>query len=236
MIRFILFDLDDTLYPRQAGIMAQIRILILRYLRTRLHLSPEEAETVRRDYLQTYGTTMRGLQINHQIDTDEFLDYVHDIPLHEYLQPNPELDAALASIPQEKVVFTNASREHAERVLRQLGIRQRFSRIVDVRDLGFESKPQPSAYRRICDLLETRPEECLLVEDNVRNLRPGKALGMVTVLVGEDGSSAGDGVDYAIPRIEEIGQVVESLRLAHALGDNQHGLPSRPQDLGSQES
>jgi putative hydrolase of the HAD superfamily len=235
MIRIILFDLDDTLYPRQVGIMGQIRILILRYLRTRLHLSPEEAETVRRDYLQAYGTTMRGLQINYHIDADEFLDYVHDIPLHEYLQPNPALDAALASSPQEKVVFTNASREHAERVLRLLGIRQRFSRIVDVRDVGFESKPHPSAYRRICDLLDARPEECLLVEDNVRNLRPGKALGMLTVLVGEDGS-AGDGVDYAIPRIEEIGRVVESLRLAHALGDNQPGAPSRPQGLGSQES
>jgi putative hydrolase of the HAD superfamily len=236
MIRAILFDLDDTLYPGQVGIMGQIRILILRYLHTRLHLSPEEAEAVRRDYLRTYGTTMRGLQINHHIDADEFLDYVHDIPLDEYLQPNPELDAALASIPQEKVVFTNASREHAERVLRQLGIRQHFSRIVDVRDVGFESKPQPFAYRRICDLLDVRPEECLLVEDNVRNLRPGKALGMVTVLVGDDGSSTGDGVDYAIPRIEEIGQVIELIRRAHAPVDNQHSLPSLSPDLGGPES
>jgi putative hydrolase of the HAD superfamily len=219
MIRLLLFDLDDTLYPRQVGIMGQIRTLILRYIRTRLGLSPEEAEALRWHYLQTYGTTMRGLQVNYQIDVDEFLDYVHDIPLHEYLQPNPTLEAALASIPQEKIVFTNASREHAERVLRQLGIRQHFSRIVDVRDVGFESKPQPAAYRRVCDLLDARPEECLLVEDNVRNLRPAKALGMVTVLVGEDGSRTGDGVDYAIPRIEEIGQVAKILRLTDAPRD-----------------
>jgi putative hydrolase of the HAD superfamily len=211
MIHTILFDLDDTLYPRQVGIMEQIRVLILRYLRTQLHLSIEEAEALRGQYLQTYGTTMRGLQLDYHIDPDEYLRYVHNVPLHEYLQPNPDLDVALASIPQEKIVFTNASREHAERVLDLLGIRRHFSRIVDVRDMAYESKPQPAAYRRICDLLDARPTECLLVEDSVRNLRPAKALGMITVLVGEDGNSAGDAVDYVIPRIEEIDLVVEDL-------------------------
>ena len=189
--------------------MDQIRILMLRYLRARLGLSAEEADALRRHYFQTYGTTMRGLQINHRIDADEFLRYVHDIPLHEYLTPNPRLDAVLASIPQEKVVFTNASREHAEGVLATLGIRRHFMQIVDVRDLDYESKPQPDAYRRICLLLGVQPEECILVEDNVRNLRPARALGMVTVLVDSEGEH--DGADYAIQRVEEIGDVLHHL-------------------------
>jgi putative hydrolase of the HAD superfamily len=209
VIRTILFDLDDTLYPRRSGIMDQIRTLMLRYLRTRLGLTAEEADALRRHYFQTYGTTMRGLQVNHRIDADEFLGYVHDIPLHEYLAPNPRLDAVLASIPQEKVVFTNASREHAEGVLATLGIRRHFVQIVDVRDLDYESKPQPDAYRRICLLLGVQPEECVLVEDNVRNLRPARALGMVTVLVDSEGEH--DGVDYAIQRVEEIGDVLHHL-------------------------
>ncbi len=207
-IQTILFDLDDTLYPRSAGVLGQVRELILRYMRTHLSLAPDEAEALRRHYLQTYGTTMRGLQIHHQIDTDEFLDYVHDIPLEHYLQPSPTLDRALASLPQRKVVFTNASREHAERVLDTLGVRRHFDRIVDVRDVDFESKPQAGAYHRICQLLELRPEECALVEDNVRNLRPAKELGMTTVLVGEEGEADGAVVDYTIPRIEEIAKVL----------------------------
>jgi putative hydrolase of the HAD superfamily len=218
MIRIILFDLDDTLYPRQAGIMDQIRLLMLRYLRTHFGLSPPEADELRRQYFQTYGTTMRGLQANHQIDADEFLRYVHDIPLHNYLQPNPCLDAVLSSIPQEKVVFTNASREHAEKVLDVLGIRHHFVHIVDVRDLGYDSKPQPVAYRRVCKLLRARPEECLLVEDNLRNLRPAKDLGMTTVLVGSDG--ADDSVDYAIHRIEEIGDVLHHVSSHHLPPDS----------------
>jgi len=210
MIRTILFDLDETLYPRGTGLMEQIRSLILNYVQTRLGLSPQEADALRHRYLRAYGTTMRGLQIHHQIDPDEYLHFVHNIPLHQYLQPNPELDAVLASIAQEMIVFTNASREHAEAVLGRLGIRRHFSRVVDVRDMNYESKPEPSAYQRICEMLNVRPEECLLVEDNVRNLRPAKDLGMTTVLVGSDGIEAG--VDYVLARIEEIGSVFKNVK------------------------
>jgi putative hydrolase of the HAD superfamily len=223
MIRYILFDLDDTLYPRHTGIMDQIRILMLRYLRTQFNLSPDEADALRRHYFQTYGTTMRGLQINHHIDPDGFLDYVHDIPLHEYLQPNPELDRVLASIPQEKVVFTNASREHAERVLDLLAIRRHFARIIDVRDLDYESKPRPSAYHRTCALLQVRPEECLLVEDNARNLRPAKALGMTTVLVGDGSDPPDEGVDFVLSRIEEIAGVLAKIESPNSSPRRQDG-------------
>ena len=217
MIHTILFDLDETLYPRQAGIMEEIRKLMLRYLRIHFDLSAEEADELRRDYFQAYGTTLRGLQINHQIDPEGFLSFVHDIPVDQHLQPNPRLDAILASLPQDKVIFTNASREHAERVLGILGIRHHFDRIVDVRDMDYESKPQPSAYRRICELLDARPEECLLVEDNLRNLRPAKELGMGTVLVEDgstavdDGASVVDGADYVLQRIEDLSVLSEAL-------------------------
>jgi putative hydrolase of the HAD superfamily len=209
-IRAILFDLDDTLYPRSAGVLAQVRERILLYMQSRLGMAPDEADALRRHYLHTYGTTMRGLQLHHQIDADDYLDYVHDIPLHNYLVPNPALDRALASLPQRKVVFTNASREHAERVLDSLGVRHHFERIVDVRDVDFQSKPRISAYRRACQLLNLRPEECVLVEDNVRNLQPARQLGMTTVLVSEDDQDESGVVDHTIPRVEGIANILNS--------------------------
>ena len=211
MIRILLFDLDDTLYPRSAGIMVEIRRLIMDYIQTQFGLSTEEADALRHEYLHAYGTTMRGLQVNHGIDPDDYLEHVHAIPLHAFLQPNPELDAVLDALPQEMIVFTNASREHAERVLEVLGIRRHFSRIVDVRDMAYESKPQPSAYRRICQLFGVSPEECLLVEDNVRNLCPATEIGMSTVLVGDGSQAHHRCVDHAIDRIEEIGQVLAGM-------------------------
>lgn len=211
MIRAILFDLDDTLYPRGLGIMDEIRTLILAFIGTRLNLTPEEADALRKAYLRDYGTTMRGLQINHGIDAEEYLSCVHDIPLHKYVVPNPPLDAALRSIAQEKVVFTNASSEHAQRVLELLSIRHHFSRIVDVRDLRFESKPQLAAYGRVCAIVEAPPRECVLVEDNIQNLVPAKQLGMTTVLVADGVGRPDERVDYIIPRIEQIGEVVQQM-------------------------
>ncbi len=215
MIRTILFDLDDTLYPRGSGVMEQIRALILRYIETRLELSTEQADALRRHYFQTYGTTMRGLQINQQIDADEFLHFVHNIPLDRYLRPKPDLDIVLASLPQEKVVFTNASREHAAKVLELLGISRHFARVVDVRDVQYVSKPQPEAYQRICAILGVQPEECLIVEDNVRNLRPAKALGMTTVLILDGSGDADESVDYAIACVEEISAVLAHINANH---------------------
>jgi putative hydrolase of the HAD superfamily len=188
--------------------MGEIRRLILDFVQTRLRLPAEEADALRDRYLREYGTTMRGLQVNHQIDPGEYLHHVHEIALSEFLEPNPELDAVLEAIPQDKVVFTNASREHAERVLRVLGISHHFSRIVDVRDVEYAGKPQPSAYVRICQILGVEPEACMLVEDNVRNLCPAKEIGMSTVLVGGGGQARHQCVDYGINRIEQIGSVL----------------------------
>jgi putative hydrolase of the HAD superfamily len=219
MIRTILFDLDDTLYPPDSGIMEQIRTLILRYIELELELPTNEADELRHRYLLEYGTTLRGLQSNHQIDADAYLRFVHDFSPRDYLETNPTLDKALSGINLEKIVFTNASREHAERVLDALGVRRHFSRIIDVRDMAFESKPQPQAYQRVCELLQTLPERCALVEDSVRNLEPAKELGMTTVLVWDGkraarslGSSPhSQAVDHLLPCIEEIGSLMARL-------------------------
>lgn len=213
MTRILLFDLDETLYAPGSGVMDCIRDRMLEYVQTHFGLSPAEADALRRRYFRDYGTTLRGLQINHQVDAEEYLRLVHDVPVGRLLQANPELDSVLASIPLEKVVFTSSSREHAERVLGALGIRRRFSRIVDVRDVQYESKPLPAAYRHACALVGAGPHECVIVEDSLRNLEPAKALGMTTILVREGGAVPDPSVDVTIGRVEEIGQALAKLHL-----------------------
>jgi putative hydrolase of the HAD superfamily len=209
--RVVLFDLDETLYSAEAGVMDHFRARVLTYLCTRMMLPRAEADALRRSYLQEYGTTLQGLQSKRQVDTEDYLRYVHDIPLEKYLRANPELDAVLAGIPLAKVIFTNASREHAERVLALLAIRRHFARIVDIRDVEFQSKPQPGAYRRICDLLGVQPRDCMIVEDSIRNLRPAKALGMSTVLVHDGEREPDESVDVTIRRIEQVGDALARL-------------------------
>lgn len=206
-IRYLLFDLDETLYPRTAGVMQAIGQLIRRYIVEEYGLTLEEADALARRYHRDYGTSMRGLLLHHNLDADRFLAYVHDFPLDD-LGPNPQLDALLASLPGEKVIFTNADQAHAERVLARLGVRQRFSRIVDVVAVGYISKPNPEAYTACLRLLGARPEECIMIEDSGRNLTPASRLGMVTVLV--DGIP-GDTADYVIADILDLGPVVDAI-------------------------
>lgn len=205
--RILLFDLDETLYPRDAGVMQAIRRRIREYIVDVLGYSAEEADSLARRYHQEYGTSMRGLLLNHGIDADQFLTYVHDFPL-DGLAPNPQLDSLLARLADDKVIFTNANRAHAERVLARLGIRHHFSRIVDVAAVDFISKPNPEAYMRCLGLLQARPEECVLIEDVGRNLAPAHQLGMITVLV--DGNPD-DTADYKIHTILDLEPVIAAI-------------------------
>jgi len=209
MIKYILFDLDNTLYSTETGLMAAVGQRILQYMQERVGLDPMMARDLRRHYYQTYGATLKGLQIHHNIDPDDYLAYVHDVPLGDYLKPDEALDRTLTEIQAEKIVFTNATTEHARRVLDFLGVEHHFNCIVDLRAMNYENKPQPEAYQCVLDILGARPEECLMVEDSVRNLRPAKKLGMATVLVN---GSGGDGVDFVIDDVTQVGEVLRRIR------------------------
>jgi putative hydrolase of the HAD superfamily len=209
MIKYILFDLDDTLYPKEIGLMAAIGQRIHQYMQERVGLDPAAARDLRHHYLETYGTTLKGLQVHYNVDKEEYLSYVHNVPLGDYLKPDKALDRVLTEIQAEKVVFTNATTEHARQVLKFLGVEHHFSRIFDIRAINYENKAQPGAYRCILDILGAKPEECLMVEDSVRNLRPAKEMGMVTVLVN---GSEGDGVDFAIDDVTQVGEIFRRLR------------------------
>ncbi len=184
MLRYALFDLDNTLYPADAGVWGAISERINLYMTERLGLPPAEAAVRRRQYLNAFGTTLNGLRQDFGVDAMEYLTFVHDLPLERLLHPAPALDAMLARLPLVKVVFTNADERHAGRVLDRLGIRRHFARIIDIVALNFVNKPEPAAYRGALQLLAAEAAECVFVDDMPSNLRPAHDLGMCTVLIG----------------------------------------------------
>jgi len=204
----IVFDLDETLYPRDAGLMQEIGRRITLWVQQSLGLTAEEANSLRRSYLRRYGTTLGGLIAEQQVDVDHYLAFVHDVPVERYIQPHPALAAMLDSLPLRKAIFTNATSEHARRVLRALGVADRFEQVVGIRELDLCNKPDPKTYRRLLALLDARAEDCILVEDRAVNLRPGKRMGMTTVLV--DGVSE-EGVDFVVEYVLEVGPLVTRL-------------------------
>lgn len=210
MIRYALFDLDETLYPPSTGVLQQIGVRIERYLIERLGWEPELAVARRIAYRERYGTTLGGLLAHHQADPEDYLAFVHDVPVEELVRPNPALDAALTVLPWERVIFTNSDRRHAERVLAALGIRRHFSHIYTMADFGYRQKPNEEVYQRLLEALATDGHDCLMVDDTLPNLIAAKAWGMTTVWVTLDGTAM-PGVDYCLPEAAHISKLVARL-------------------------
>lgn len=210
MIRYALFDLDETLYPREAGVLEHIGRRIEQYLVERLHLAPEEASRLRVEYRERYGTTLAGLLADHRADAEDYLAYVHDVPVEQLLRPQAELDGILALLPWECVILTNSDRRHAERVLAALGIRRHFSRIFDIAGMGYRQKPHPAVYQQALAALGAEGAACLMIDDVLRNLTAAKAWGMTTVWVGPHAVPS-EGIDYCITAITGIAGVAASI-------------------------
>lgn len=208
MLQYLVFDLDETIYPRGSGLMQAISERISRYMIERLAMDPVAVPGLRRLYWEKYGTTSRGLQLLHAIDVEDYMTFVHDVPLADYIGPNPELDQALSGLTQRKIVFTNATEEHARAVLNVVGVAHHFEAVFDALFFGNEVKPAPGAYQKLLDELGVDGHLCLLIEDSARNLLPAQQLGMLTVLVDPPQGAETDGADYCIARISDIASVV----------------------------
>jgi putative hydrolase of the HAD superfamily len=206
----ILFDLDDTLYPPASGIWLMIRDKIEEYMVSRLSFSSEEAKNTRRRFFQLYGTTLRGLQMEYQIDPVPYLRFVHDLPIKEIIKPNPQLKTILATIPYRKVIFTNSDRWHTERVLDALEILDYFEEVVDILDTQPFCKPMENAFEKaFVKLGISDPSTCMLVDDSSRNISTAQSMGMNTVWVSEQESETLDG-HFHIAQIEEFGKIFQN--------------------------
>ncbi len=198
-----LLDLDDTIYPSTSGVWELVRERLETYLRDRLGFDPEEIPALRERLFGTYGTTLRGLQQEFSVDTDDYLRFVHDVQVERYLAPDPKLHSILSSFHQAKYIFTNADKRHARRVLKTMDITDLFEDIIDIRDLHPYCKPQVETYQLAMQRCgETDPTRILFIDDASRNLLAGQKLGMQVIRIGEPGD---DGLTF-IPNLSELSQ------------------------------
>ena len=183
----LFFDLDDTLYPASTGLWHAIKDRMNMYMRERLCIPEADIPTLREHYFKTYGTTLRGLQQHYQVNTDEYLAYVHDLPLKDFLTPNPILRDVIASLPTRNLIFTNADFHHARRVLAALELDDLFDTIVDVHAVTPYCKPMPESFAIAMDLAdEPDPRKCVMIDDLPRTTHAALEVGMASLLYGSD--------------------------------------------------
>lgn len=179
------FDLDNTLYPARCNLFVQVDRRIQEFIMNLFGAGPEEARRIQKSFFHEYGTTLSGLMLNHGVDPAEYLHYVHDIDVSP-VEPNPVLCDLLERLPGRKLVYTNGSVPHADRVLERLGVARHFSGVFDIVAAGYVPKPEASAFDAFVKLHEIEPRTAVMVEDIARNLVPAHALGMTTVWIRSD--------------------------------------------------
>ncbi|KAF5744590.1 hypothetical protein HS088_TW07G00165 [Tripterygium wilfordii] len=125
-------DVDDTLYPINSGLSVEITKNIEEYMVQKLGIEESKVPELCFSLYKNYGTTLAGLAaIGYEIDYEDFHSYVHGrLPYHKMLKPNLVLKSILHSLPVRKVIFTNADKAHAIRVISRLGLEDCFEGII----------------------------------------------------------------------------------------------------------
>jgi len=188
-VRFgtVFFDLDDTLYPASSGLWQAIKARMNDYMRERVGIPESEIPRLREKYFMQYGTTLRGLQANHQVNVDDFLAYVHDLPLRDYLTPDPIQHKIIATLGTQNLIFTNADISHARRVLTTLQLEACFESIVDVNAVAPYCKPMPQSFEIAMRMAgESDPGRCVMIDDLPRTTRAAREAGWFSILFGVD--------------------------------------------------
>jgi putative hydrolase of the HAD superfamily len=206
-----IFDLDNTLHDANPHIFPHLHRSMTAYLEQHLGLDRDGANRLRAHYWHRYGTTLLGLMRHHDVDPNHFLRETHQFPeLHRMVLRQPLLRSALMRLPGRKLVFSNSPVHYSRAVLELLRVADMFDDVFSIEHTRFRPKPDPAGFRRLLKKHRVHPRRCVMVEDNLDNLRTAKRLGMKTVWV--DPSARGPAwVDVAIRDVSALPRMLPHL-------------------------
>jgi putative hydrolase of the HAD superfamily len=181
-----LFDLDNTLHDASHAVFSPTNHAMTDYIVEHVGLPWDEAHALRQHYWHHYGATLLGLIRHHGVKPAHFLEQTHQLPgLEQRLRTCAHDRAALKRLAGRKVIFTNAPRAYALRVLKTLRLYGLFDELIAVEDMTqfghWRPKPDQRMLRGIAAQLKVPLHRCVLVEDTLVNLKAAYALGLRTV-------------------------------------------------------
>ena len=210
----LLLDLDGTVYQDLESVFGQVSKLMTKYISKKLNIDLKKAKELQTNYFYKYNTSLNGLMIHHDIPPKEFLKYVHDIDL-SFMKKDLVLRGELENLNMRKLIFTNGSIDHANNVLKHLGVDDLFEDIFDITDAEYQPKPEPRAFDLMVKKFKLNPVDTIYVEDIAKNLSIGKKRGCTTVWLinNEEWGKMESDKDYIDYKIENLSLFLKELRL-----------------------
>ena len=212
-LTYLLFDLDETLYPSSSGLTGEISRRMTRYVSRYLEVDEASAAQLRRRLSLQHGTTLGGLINEYGFrEPESYLRFAHPTDVRPFLHKDPELIEALDSIALPKSILTNAPEEHARRILSFLEIGKFFERIFDIRTNDFMGKPETEVYLRVLAELNREASEILFIDNRIDYLLGFRKLGGQVLWLAE-AAAQGDshhGIDR-IAHVKDLPAYLDSL-------------------------
>lgn len=202
--KVMVFDIDNTLYPKGCGLYEDLLERIGLFLQKSLGLTREEAIKLRRVYYLRYGTTLMGIKKEHpEIDVEDYINFVYVYNPKDFMKNDGRLAEVLSRIRNKKIIFTDGPKEHALKIMKFLNITRLFDYISDIRSRDYLSKPREECFRKFFEETKIKPEDAILIEDSKKNLKVAKKLGMTTVLISQEKEKP-QYVDFVITDVSEL--------------------------------
>ena len=197
-----IFDLDNTLHDAQKKIFPIINQKINQYISEVIKINLTEANELRQKYLDQYGATLEGLIKHHKINPTKFLKETHTIiNFDELVVAMPGLIKILSSLNGQKIVYTNAPKDYAKKVLKVCQIENYIDGIFSIEDSNFIAKP--SVFSMKLFLEKYKIKKAYFVDDMKENLETASQFGLSTIwLTNEETTSPY--VDKKISKLSDL--------------------------------
>lgn len=135
---------------------------------------------------------------------NDYIDTDNESLYYNSFKKKPFLNQLLSIIPYKKYILTNASYSHAEDVMKRIGIKQHFQKIISS-DMGEIYKPDLPIYVKAINNFMIEPTDTIyFFEDQIDNLKTAKErFKWNTILITREKIRKPKYVDYIFHSIEE---------------------------------
>lgn len=214
-----LFDYDLTLYgederPVLQSLDNRISLFVQKVVGCDFHASHQ----IRTEYLERFGTTLSGLQAMHQVEPNDFFDFIHETEYLIYPKFSQQKRELLQNLDGPRFVFTNGRSDWSETGMARMGILDCMEGIFGLEQMDWIGKPHESAYEKLENWLKQRLSEknmefprdsrqMVLLDDSIRNLEMAHRRGWTTILVNPQPDKP-DWLEYRIAHLLDLPKIL----------------------------
>lgn len=213
MIKYILFDADQTLYPASSRIEVEMIKRMNIFTAGFLNVTVKEAAQMRAGRNRSYDSTLDWLRRGKGLKDEgleNFFRAVHPTDFTGFFPRNPLLAEMLSKITVPCSIFTNSWAQHALNVTEYLEIGHYFENIFDLVFNNYRGKPNLSAFENVLGFLNLSPSEVLFIDDIPRFTEVFCSIGGSSILIDEEGQyrPSGPGIK-SVRYITDIAPILE---------------------------